>query len=130
MITISNDTPRINKMIPIRQGMVVKQSSELMSMMPELEKSLQAIPVLYAQDGKGNNAIIYAHYFTGASDWYITEYDEEHDEAFGYVILNGDIEMSELGYIPISELRSIGSVELDFHWTPITIGEMKKQKGI
>ena len=40
----------------------------------ELEKKL---PSLYAQDGKGDEAIAYAKFFDpcGSWTWYVTEYD-------------------------------------------------------
>ena len=34
------------------------------------------MPVTYEQDGMGNKAIAYLHYFNGGMDWYITEKDK------------------------------------------------------
>lgn len=39
----------------------------------ELAHRVATMPVTYAQDGKGDEAIVYLHYFHGGSDWYITE---------------------------------------------------------
>lgn len=77
-------------------------------------------PALYAQDGKGLDATVYAHYFVLSADWWVTEYDPDTDEAFGYVCL-GDREMAELGYISMKELDNIEAmgvfpVEKDLYW--------------
>ena len=89
------------------------------------------IPPLYSQDGKGDEAIVYAHYFNpyGIGEWWILEWDGK-DEMFGYA----DLGFPELGYISLSELEnvSIGGMELpierDLHWQEKTLGEVKKSK--
>ena len=45
----------------------------------------------YQQEGKGDQATVYLHYFIGGSDWYITEKDVDGgaEQAFGYAVLNG-----------------------------------------
>jgi hypothetical protein len=93
-------------------------------------------PPLYAQDGNGYDAIVYAHYFLGGSDWLITEYDPNEDIAFGWVCLNRDRDNAELGYVYVAELRQFRApirltarrvvnvpVELDENWTPCTLNE-------
>ncbi len=89
----------------------------------EVAKIIQAMPKTYGQDGMGDKAIAYLHYFSGGSDWYITEKDMEDEQlqAFGLADLGYG---GELGYISIQELIDAG-VELDLHWTPKTIGEIK-----
>jgi hypothetical protein len=67
----------------------------------------QGAPALYEQDGKGYDAIVYAHYFIGSSDWLITEYSPEEDVAFGWACLNGDRQVAELGYVSLTELESV-----------------------
>jgi len=87
------------------------------------------IPPLYSQDGKGDEAIVYAHYFNpyGVGEWWILEWDGEN-EMFGYA----DLGFPELGYISLSELEnvSIGGMELpierDLHWQEKTLGEVKE----
>jgi hypothetical protein len=64
-------------------------------------------PALYEQDGKGYDAIVYAHYFLGSSDWLVTEYDPDTDEAFGWACINGDRQLAELGYVSLTELEAI-----------------------
>ena len=62
---------------------------------------------------------IYLHFYYGTSDWYIAEYDGDNT-FFGFVILNGDLEMAEWGNISFDELKSINingmQIENDFHW--------------
>ena len=80
----------------------------------QLNDDLSEIPKLYGQEDLGMSAIVYAHYFGGATDIFITEFSE--DDAFGYAILGGDYENSELGYIPIREVVNIELLNLDFYW--------------
>lgn len=89
------------------------------------------IPPLDGQDGKYKNAVAYLHYFAGASDWYITELDKENLMGFGYAILNGATEMSELGYISLIELTEkfdgvspMLQPNLDQHFTPKTLNQI------
>jgi Protein of unknown function (DUF2958) len=93
-----------------------------------LANVVQTMPQTYEQDGKGDAAVVHLHYFTGVADWYITEKDVDGGvhQAFGYAHL-GDDEMAEMGYISIAELVE-NRVELDLHWTPITLGEVKAQR--
>ncbi len=42
-------------------------------------------PALYAQDGKGDEAIVHAHYFIGGCDWLVTEYDQG-ERLFGLLV--------------------------------------------
>ena len=73
-------------------------------MLPEPPAST---PALYAQDGKGLDAIVHAHYFLPGTgmDWYVTEYDRATGEAFGWAeILPG---CGELGYFRHAELDEV-----------------------
>ena len=92
----------------------------------EIATTIETMPKVYGQDGGGDDAVVYLHYFKGGSDWYITEKDSEAEQlqAFGYAILNGDKQNAELGYINIIELTKVG-VELDLYWQPKTLGKIK-----
>lgn len=95
--------------------------------MKELAATIANMPKTYDQDGKGEEAIAHLHYFRGSGDWYITEKDMEGvgtEQAFGLADLYGD--GGELGYISIQELREAG-VELDFHFTPKAVREVRKK---
>ena len=83
----------------------------------------------YQQEGKGDQATVYLHYFIGGSDWYITEKDVDGgvEQAFGYAVLNGDEDCAELGYISIQELAACGA-ELDLYFSPCTLGEIKARR--
>lgn len=67
----------------------------------------EGTPPLYEQDGKGYDAIVFAHYFIGTSDWLVTEYSPEEDIAFGWACLSGDRQSAELGYVSLTELEAI-----------------------
>lgn len=95
----------------------------------DLANQIETMPKTYEQDGMGDEAIAHLHYFSGSSDWYITEKDMDGgvQQAFGYAILNGDEEMAGLGFISIEELTSHG-VELDLHFTPCTLATIKAKR--
>jgi len=91
----------------------------------ELYDTVTTMPETYEQDGKGDDAIVYLHYFNGGQDWYITERDMELNcqaQAFGFADLGSG--SGEIGYISIEELKTNG-VEIDLHWTPKTLREVK-----
>jgi hypothetical protein len=93
----------------------------------ELSKRIADMPKTYEQDGKGDQAIAYLHYFRGSGDWYITEKDMEDGvtQAFGLADLG---QGGELGYISITELVKAG-VELDLHFEPKTLAAIKGGSG-
>lgn len=94
-------------------------------------------PRLYAQDGRGYDATVHAHYFLGSFDWYVTEYDPANDVAFGWACLGGDLTNAELGYFSLGELEAVraplrlGSrtipaaleVEAEDDWRPVSLRE-------
>ena len=83
----------------------------------------------YQQEGKGDQATVYLHYFIGCSDWYITEKDVDGgvEQAFGYAVLNGDEDCAELGYISIQEITAYGA-ELDLYFAPRTLADVKAER--
>lgn len=91
----------------------------------EMTGIIAAMPVTYQQDGLGDAAQVYLHYFSGESDWWITEKDMDGGtpQAFGLASINGCD--PELGYISIDELVA-HSVALDLHWQRKTIGEVRQ----
>jgi hypothetical protein len=92
----------------------------------ELRDLVVNMPKTYEQEGKGDCAIIYLHYFIGNCNWYITEKDSEKEQvqAFGLADLGYG---PEYGYISIEELLENG-VELDFHYKPRTVAEQMNDK--
>jgi hypothetical protein len=94
----------------------------------ELHRLITTMPKTYEQDGKGDQAIVYLHYFAGGqANAYITERDKEPEQhqAFGLADLFGD--GGELGYISLVEWLS-NNAELDFHFTPCTLGEVRSKR--
>lgn len=95
----------------------------------EYADRIEHMPETYDQDGLGDEALVYLHYFGSSGDFYITEKDKCGDgtqQAFGYVILGGDLMNAELGYISIEELRGIPFMELDLHFEPKPLREIKQ----
>jgi len=94
----------------------------------ELKTLFATMPKTYEQDGRGDQAVVYLHYFAGGSaSWFITERDMEPEQhqAFGLADLYGD--GGELGYISIVELLECGA-ELDLYWTPKTLEEVRAKR--
>lgn len=90
----------------------------------EMADLIRNAPKTYEQDGLGDEAIAYLHYFKNGCDWYITELDIESEQlqAFGLADLGGG---GELGYISIVELLE-NEVELDLYFEPTPIKDMPK----
>ena len=124
----------------LRLGARGEEKEYFISLMSDLARRVSAMPKTYDQDGKGQAAVAYLHYFTAACDWYITEKDMEvsadsageksaspgQHQAFGLADLgHGE---AELGYISIVELLE-NRAELDLHWTPKTLAEIGKKSG-
>jgi len=89
----------------------------------EIRKKL---PLLYAQEIKGGDAIAYVKFFTPDSSWtwYATEFDGK-DTFFGLV----DGHEKELGYFMLSELQSARGplglpIERDLYWKPQMLKEI------
>ncbi|MCA9732683.1 DUF2958 domain-containing protein [candidate division KSB1 bacterium] len=94
---------------------------------PNPEK-LAKIPRLYDTENVPlEEKIIHLHFFIGACDWYIAEFDGE-DTFFGYANL-GDPDMAEWGNISFSELKSLNvngiEVDFDLYWEPKRFGDIK-----
>jgi len=94
----------------------------------ELRDLIESMPKTYEQEVKGDEAIIYLHYFVGNCNWYIIEKDSEEEQlqAFGIADLGYG---PEYGYISIQELLE-NCVELDFNYRPRTVAEQMGGKRI
>ena len=95
----------------------------------EIAAVVTRMPHTYETDGEGDNAVAYLHYFSPSCDWFITEKDEDSDgegqiQAFGLADLGYG---GELGYISIAELIAL-NVELDLHFTPSTLAQIKARQ--
>jgi len=94
---------------------------------------LKKIPPLYAQEKKGDDAIVYVKWFTPWSNWtwFATELNPEDGTAFGLVKGFED----ELGYFNINELQKVTGpyglkVERDMYFTPKTLREVKESRWV
>lgn len=88
---------------------------------------LKKLPALYSQDGKGDEAVAYAKFFTPDSNWtwYATEFDPETGTFFGLV----DGAEKELGYFTLAQLESVRGgfglpVERDRYFSPTKLSEL------
>ena len=95
--------------------------------MRELAKRVSEMPMTH-QTSDTSDAMVMLHYFYGNCHWYIIEKDvlEGVEETFGFAVLNGDMQCAELGYISVRELVE-NRVELDFHFKPQPLSEVKAQ---
>jgi hypothetical protein len=103
----------------VKDAMKGEEGNWFVAKMIELAERIKTMPKTYDQDGKGDQAVAYLHYFTGGADFWITEKDKAGDgteQAFGLA----KIHEAELGYISIAEIVSAGA-ELDFHFEPKTL---------
>lgn len=107
----------------IVSAMLSEEGQYFFDKIREITNLINSMPKTYEQDGLGDKAIAYLHYFRGSYDAYITEKDMEQEQlqAFGLVKMNGEC---ELGYVSIVEITEC-NVELDLHFTPKTLGEIK-----
>lgn len=96
----------------------------------------EALPALYAQDGKGGNSVVFAKYFapdTGSWTWYVLEGEPVLDESgaeidFQFFGLVHGLE-KELGYFNLSELELVRGplglpIERDLYWQPKTLAQI------
>ena len=129
MINLVKLPSNIVKFMPLHQQAIVKEHyNQYKSIVERLDKEIQSIPnipqqPLHNQGGLHDRYLVYAHFFFGSYDWYILDWDRENDILFGYAILAGDAEMSELGIVALSELTHYPLVELDFYWSKCTLAE-------
>ena len=95
------------------------------------EEIAKRVPPLYANDGKGLDAIAKVHLFSCLSnwDWYMSEYDPDTKTGYGLVI--GFEE--ELGYFSLDEMQEINNsygfnfIERDEHFTERPLREMSRR---
>src|SRR5215471_16826411 len=87
------------------------------------------LPPLYSTDGQGDAALVRFKCFTPWTNWtwYATEFD-------GTSVCFGLVEGHEVefGNFDLGELQSLRGrlglrIERDLHWSPISLGELRKQ---
>ena len=92
------------------------------------QENLRALPPLYSQDGKGEDAIAHVKFFTPDSSWtwYATEFDPIEGRFFGKVVGHA----TELGYFSLAGLEAARGpyglpVERDIHFRPTPLRECR-----
>ena len=91
--------------------------NELMEIANEMPRTYET------KDIAENNKIAHLHYFKGGFDFYMVEMDAlpELSKCFGFIKGHE----TEWDYISLPDILKAG-VELDLHWTPKSIAEIKK----
>ena len=112
----------------VMEGLKGEEGQFFADTITRLVEVWRATPRTYETDGQGREAIAPLHYFRGGCDWWIVERDIDTDregqrQMFGVA----DLGMGgrELGYIDLVEILAVGA-ELDFHYTPRTVGDIMK----
>ena len=113
------------------QGLRGEEREYFRGCLREVAATVQSMPATYGQDGKGDDAVVHLHYFGGNWDWWITEKDIDADgqgqvQAFGMADSGYG---PELGYIGIKDMLNRPAINLDLHWTPQTLGQIKAKRG-
>lgn len=131
LLTTKKKLNKIKDFFNYSELQVVKSNvSEFSDSIIDLYNNIKDIPELGTTDGV-EEKIAYLHYFSSSSDWYIIElgkgdiFDDDNDmqkEAFGYAILNGDMQNSEYGYMNIDEIKKYA--ELDLHFEPKSLNKI------
>ncbi len=118
--------PRIQR-LATESALPGEEGAFFANKLQELKEIIATMPKTYETDGQGDDAVVYLHYFSGSVDWYITEKDAEDRQlqAFGLADLGQGF--PEMGYINIEELVA-ASVEMDYHFAPRTLRQLKQEK--
>ena len=116
MKSITTIPPAVAAIIPYNQLAVTKKNLHAFAAEIErLETQLAKCPKRYETYGMKEHPAIF-HYFYGGTDMYICEYDQEESLMFGFVILNGDLQNAEWGYISLAEILPIPIMNIDYHF--------------
>ena len=71
----------------------------------------------------------YLHFYLMDSAWFVFEFDGK-DICFGFVCLNGDIEMSEIGYFSLAELKPINISGWEIYCVPEAFWTIRPAKKV
>jgi len=116
--------------MPKHQMQIVRESLQgggldFVEVVNRLKKIISTMPKLNENGDMGDDAVAHLHYFYSSGDWWITEREDGKDQntAFGIASMNGM--PLELGYIDIVNKLDDPRIELDFHFKPQRIGDIK-----
>jgi len=128
-VSKSTKLEKIKEFIGKTQHQIISSTAEFNDTIDDIYNVVSNMPKTYAtEDLDESEKMVKLHYFNENSDWYIIEKDISQDQhqAFGYVVLNGDLQNAELGYISIKELKKL-DIELDFHWEEKSLLKLKQE---
>jgi|GEM_PF-2047933 len=123
------DAPLVRSLMPKLQLMAVLENDESEEVQYFIDK-IKELEAIFVDAKKIDDKtplmdkIVKLHYFYGSTDWFIFDYDQEDNVFFGYVVLNGDTEMAEAGYISVDEIMSVKRIELDFNFDQKPLGKV------
>ena len=120
--------PQLMDMGIIPHSQIVATNTEQIDNVTALIETINQMPRL----GEGTHEAK-LHYFVGGRDYYITELGD-NGEAYGYVDVNGDPQMSEWGYLDLKELcasdiNPLNPVNIDYFFKPGLVGDLIKKNG-
>ena len=116
MKTIRAIPPEVAAIIPWGQYAVTEEHPDTFSEAIErLAEQVKKCPKIHETDSLKEHPAVF-HYFYGGTDMYICEYEPETGVMFGFVILNGDLQNAEWGYINLAEIITIPVMNLDYHF--------------
>lgn len=101
------------------------------------KEELAQLPAFYTTEHVPlKEKVIQMHFFIGACDWYAVEFDPTSQSFFGFVVLNGNLDMSEWGYFSLEELDQIKmlfvEIDRDLYWASrkaIEVDLIRKAQG-
>lgn len=88
-----------SQMLALSEALEVEEGMYFVKTLGELASLLDTMPRTYDQDGKGDQAVAYLHYFMGGMDWYITERDMGEEQLQAYGLADLGMGCPEQGYI-------------------------------
>lgn len=131
--TFKNNLKSILAFVPRQQALALLElmhSEDAQSYARAIENVkavIDSMPTSGQQDGKGDQAVAYLHYFGGVQKYYVTEkgeVDEDFGQQLSFGLIN-DGQWAELSYIDIEPLTH-GGYELDLNWSPKTVADCRK----
>jgi hypothetical protein len=121
MKTIKAIPPELAAIIPWGQHAVTEEHPDTFAeAMERLETRLRNCPTIGGTENMKEHPAIF-HYFYGGTDMYVCEYEPETGVMFGFVILNGDFQNAEFGYVRLEEILTIPPMNLDYHFAEQSI---------
>lgn len=119
-------------------GHLIRTSEEqdfFIQRMIDLKKEIETMPATYDQS-ESEDPIVHLHYFGSNYNAYIYEKDKGADgdkpehkqsQAYGFARFEHMPECAECGYISLPEILATGKIEIDLHFKPTPLSEIKAE---